>query len=61
MSPSLFLAKHSPVIALAERTHRWKPEPQRSAGFSANPTTDVAVGVGSKRCLVFAGFRALEI
>jgi hypothetical protein len=43
--PPLFLAKHSPVTALAERTDRCKAaEPYGSATFSADAEANVADG-----------------
>ena len=40
--PSLFLARHSPVAALAERTDRLKQNRRDRLRFSANPESDVA-------------------
>jgi hypothetical protein len=46
--PSLFLAKHSPVTALAERTYRCKPEPHDQARLSADAETIVLDGFAAE-------------
>ena len=46
--PSLFLAKHSPVTALAERTDRCKAEPQDRVRFSAYAEANVADGFAAE-------------
>jgi hypothetical protein len=46
--PSLFLAKHSPITVLAERTDRCKAEPQDRVRFSAYAEADVADGLATE-------------
>ena len=52
--PSLFLAKHSPVTALAERTDRCKAEPQDRVRFSADTEADVANGFAAEALFQFS-------
>ena len=46
--PSLLLAKHSPVTALAETTYCCKPEPHDQARLSAEAETDVSDGFAAE-------------
>src|SRR6266403_4099754 len=52
MSPSFFLARHSPIAALAERRDRCKAEPQGSAAVFNRRGSDVANGFAfrHRRC-----------
>ena len=43
-----FLARHSPVAALAERSDRCKAEPQDRLPFSTNAQAEVANGFAAK-------------
>jgi hypothetical protein len=59
--PSLFLAKHFPVTALAERTDRCKAEPlDRGCAFSPRESERRGWFCPRSVVLIFAGFRTLR-